>query len=96
MPADRPKQIFGGIVATPHRKQTKPYMLYLSVGRCDSQTGKNMITTALVIFAVWVGLNAAFVALRLYVTSDRRRPPPSLDLRGFPNLREPSASRAIK
>jgi hypothetical protein len=58
-----------------------------------------MITTAVVIFAVWVGLNAAFVALRLYVTSDRRRPPrplPSLDLRGFPTVREPSASRAIK
>ena len=30
------------------------------------------MSTLLVCLAVWLGLNVAFVALRLYVTSDRK------------------------
>jgi hypothetical protein len=32
-----------------------------------------MTSLALAILAIWIGLNAAFVAMRLYVTSDRKQ-----------------------
>lgn len=39
-----------------------------------------MIATALGILAAWIGLNAGFVAMRLYVGSERMPPSESLQL----------------
>jgi hypothetical protein len=36
----------------------------------------NMGTTTVILLAAWLGLNAAFVAMRFYVTSERRRDAP--------------------
>jgi hypothetical protein len=33
------------------------------------------MSTLLIVLFIWIGLNTAFVALRLYVTSDRRTSP---------------------
>ncbi len=40
----------------------------------------------LVCLAVWLSLNVAFVALRLYVTSDRRSPSEAFRLVRYPRL----------
>jgi len=42
-------------------------------------------TTIIVLLAAWLGLNVAFVAMRFYVTSERRSSAES-DIVGYPTL----------
>lgn len=46
---------------------------------------QNVSTTIILLLAAWLGLNVAFVAMRFYVTADRRsRAEP--DIAGYPTL----------
>lgn len=44
--------------------------LIIGCGATESR-GEDMLSTVLIVLAIWLGLNTAFAAIRFYVTADR-------------------------
>jgi hypothetical protein len=64
------------------RGSIKDFLLYL---RWWSRSGVDMSPTIIILLAAWLGLNVAFVALRIYVTSNRRSRDET-EAAGYPRL----------